>query len=173
MALVVFLRGINVGGYRNFRPTVLARQLTHLDAVSIGAAGTFVVRHPIAQAQLRRELVRRLPFEAAITICQGRHIIDLTSQDFFADHPVRPDIVRFVSILSRRPRAAPQLPMSLPFRGRWLVNVLAHDDRFVVGLYRRHISVIRYLGELDRVFGVAITTRNWNTMMAVAAVLDR
>ena len=38
MALVVFLRGVNVGGHRTFRPTVLAKQLRHLDAVNIGAA---------------------------------------------------------------------------------------------------------------------------------------
>jgi len=37
VALVVFLRGLNVGGYRNFRPAALARQLHHLDAVKIGA----------------------------------------------------------------------------------------------------------------------------------------
>ena len=47
MALVVFLRGVNVGGHRTFRPTVLAKQLKHLGAVNIGAAGTFVVHRPI------------------------------------------------------------------------------------------------------------------------------
>ena len=33
MALVVFLRGVNVGGHRTFRPTKLAAQLEHLDIV--------------------------------------------------------------------------------------------------------------------------------------------
>lgn len=137
MALVAFLRGINVGGRRTFRPTVLAKQLRPLGAVNIGAAGTLVVRHPVTLAKLRAELERRLPFDAEIMICQGREIIGLTSQDFFAGHPVRPDIVRFVSVLSRRPSSAPQLPMRLPSHGKWLVKVLAVDGRFVVGLYRR------------------------------------
>ena len=44
MALVVFLRGVNVGGHKAFQPTVLARALAALDVKSIGAAGTFVVR---------------------------------------------------------------------------------------------------------------------------------
>jgi len=44
VALVVFLRGVNVGGHRTFRPSVLARELEHLDAVNIGAAGTFGVK---------------------------------------------------------------------------------------------------------------------------------
>jgi uncharacterized protein (DUF1697 family) len=77
-----------------------------------------------------------------------------------------------VSVLSRRPRSAPRLPMNLPSRGKWLLKVLARDRRFVVGLYRRHLKVIRYLGALDQVFGVPVTTRNWNTITAIAKVLD-
>lgn len=171
-AQVVLLRGVNVGGHRTFRPTMLAKQLMHLGAVNIGAAGTLVVRHPVSRAKLRAELERRLPFDTEIMICQGQEIAGLMSQDFFADHPARPDIVRFVSVLSRRPRSAPQLPMSLPHRGKWLLKILARDDRFVVGVYRRHMKVIGYLGTLDRVFGVPVTTRNWNTITAIARVLD-
>ena len=172
MAFVVLLRGVNVGGQRTFRPTVLARQLKHLDAVNIGAAGTFVVRQPVSRAKLRAELEHRLPFETEIMICQGREIVGLLSQNFFAGHPVRPDIVRFVSVLSRRPRSAPRLPMSFPSRGKWLLKVLARDDRFVVGMYRRHMKVISYLGMLDRIFGVPATTRNWNTVTAIAKAVD-
>ena len=62
MALVVLLRGVNVGGYKTFRPAQLAAELKHLDAVNIGAAGTFVIRRPVTQAKLRAELARRLPF---------------------------------------------------------------------------------------------------------------
>jgi uncharacterized protein (DUF1697 family) len=171
VALVVLLRGINVGGHRTFRPTALAEQLKHLDAVNIGAAGTFVIRQPIALPQLRAELARRLPFDAEIVICQGREIIRLMSQNHFADQPVRSDVVRFVSVLSQRPRSAPPTPMSLPSSGKWLVKILARDNRFVFGVYRRHMKVISYLGTLDRLFGVPVTTRNWNTIGAIARVL--
>jgi hypothetical protein len=103
VSLVVFLRGVNVGGHRTFRPTTLAEQLKHLDAVNVGAAGTFVIRRPVTRAQLRAELARRLPFDAEIMICPGREIVRLMSRNHFANQPVRPDIVRFVSILSKRP----------------------------------------------------------------------
>lgn len=72
MALVVLLRGVNVGGHRTFRPSVLAKELAALDVVNIGAAGTFVIRQPVTQTRLRTELARRLPFEAEIMICRGR-----------------------------------------------------------------------------------------------------
>jgi uncharacterized protein (DUF1697 family) len=171
VALVVFLRGVNVGGHRTFRPSRLAEQLQHLHAVNIGAAGTFVIRRPVSRAQLRVEFARRLPFDAEMMICQGREIARLMSHDFFADHPVRADIVRFVSVLSQSPRSAPSTPLSLPSTGKWLVRVLAREHRFVVGLYRRQMKAIGYLGTLDRVFGVPVTTRNWNTITAIAKVL--
>jgi uncharacterized protein (DUF1697 family) len=171
--LVVLLRGVNVGGHRTFRPTTLTKQLKHLDAVNIGAASTFVIRQPVTRRQLRAELVSRLPFDAEIMICQGREIVRLMSQNHFADQPMRPDIVRFVSVLSRRPRSAPSMPMQLPCSGTWLVRILARDNRFVFGLYRRHLKAITYLGTFDRLFGVPVTTRNWNTMTAIAKVLSR
>jgi hypothetical protein len=62
--------------------------------------------------------------------------------------------------------------MRFPSRGRWLVKILARDDRFVVGVYRRHMKVIRDLGAFDRLFGVPVTTRNWNTITAIARVLE-
>jgi len=171
MALVVLLRGINVGGHRNFRPTTLAAQLKHLDVVNIGAAGTFVIRRPVARAELRDELVSKLPFDAEIIICEGREIVRLVAQNHFADQPVRPDIVRFVSVLSKSPRSAPSTPMSFPSSGKWLLRILGRDNRFVFGVYRRHMKVISYLGTLDRLFGVPVTTRNWNTITAIARVL--
>jgi uncharacterized protein (DUF1697 family) len=171
VALVVLLRGLNVGGHRTFRPSRLAERLQHLDAVNIGAAGTFVIRKPVGQVQLRAEVARRLPFDADIMICQGSEIARLVSHDVFSGQSARPDIVRFVSVLSRLPRAAPRLPVRLPPRGKWLLKVLARDGRFIVGLYRRHMKVIGYLGMLDRLFGVPVTTRNWNTIVAIANVL--
>ena len=172
MALVVLLRGVNVGGHRTFRPSTLAGQLKHLDVVNIGAAGTFVVRRPVSRAQLRAELARRLPFDAEIMICEGREIVRLMSHSPFADQPARPDIVRFVSVLSRSPRSLPSIPMILPSRGKWLLKILARDKRFIVGVYRRHMKVISYLGTFDRIFGVPVTTRNWNTLTAISRVLE-
>jgi uncharacterized protein (DUF1697 family) len=171
VALVVLLRGVNVGGHRTFRPATLAKQLRHLDAVNIGAAGTFVIRRPVTTAALRAELRRRLPFDTEIMICQGREIVRMMSQDHFANQSVRPGVVRFLSVLSKRLRSAPSMPMSFPSTGEWLLKILARDNRFVFGIYRRHMKVISYLGTLDRLFGVPVTTRNWNTITQIARVL--
>jgi hypothetical protein len=77
-----------------------------------------------------------------------------------------------MSVLSERPRTTPSLPLRFPATGAWLVKVLAREGRFVFGVYRRHMKVIGYLGGLDALFGVAVTTRNWTTVAAIAKVLD-
>jgi uncharacterized protein (DUF1697 family) len=130
-----------------------------------------VIRRPVTQTQLRADLTRWLPFDAEIMICRGREIVQLMSQNIFADQPVRSDEVRFVSVMARRPRSAPPLPMTFPSSGKWLLRILALDNRFVIGVYRRHMKVIGYLGALDRILGVPLTTRNWNTITAIAKVL--
>ncbi|HWO09190.1 MAG TPA: DUF1697 domain-containing protein [Polyangiaceae bacterium] len=168
---MVLLRGVNVGGHRALRPAAVARQLEHLGAVNIGAAGTFVIQQPITRAGLRAELSRWLPFECEITICRGSEVARLVSRDPFANERGGPQIVRFVRVLSRSPRSEPALPMRLPASGRWLVKLLARHERFVVGLYRRHMRVIGYLGALDRLFGVPGTTRNWSTILAITKAL--
>ena len=56
MALVVFLRGVNVGGHRTFRPTKLAVALKHLGAINIGSGRGWSVRELIAIANKEMDL---------------------------------------------------------------------------------------------------------------------
>jgi uncharacterized protein (DUF1697 family) len=171
MALVVFLRGVNVGGHRTFRPSALAQKLKHYDAVNIGAAGTFVIRRPVALAELRAELHRRLPFQSEVMICRGKDLLSVAARDPFGSEPIKPDVVRFVSVLAKRPAVLPSLPLRLPPDGEWLIRILASENRFVFGMYRRHMKTIRYLSRIDSLFGAPGTTRNWNTFAAIIKVL--
>lgn len=168
---VVFLRGVNVGGHRTFRPTELVRRLAALDVVNIGAAGTFVVRARLAPARLRAEFLRTLPFATEIALVPGREVLALVDRPPFAGPPARADEVRFVSVLCHAPALVPRLPVSFPTRGAWLMRIVARERRLVIGVYRRQMRAIGALGEIDRLFGAPTTTRNWNTMLKVAAVV--
>ena len=52
MALVVFLRGLNVGGYRTFRPSLLAERLKRYHVINIGAAGTILPLHQAGKIRI-------------------------------------------------------------------------------------------------------------------------
>src|SRR3989449_7032229 len=171
MALVVFLRGVNVGGHRTFRPSILAQELSDYDVVNVGAAGTFVVRKPGSRAKFRAELLRKLPFETDVVLCDGRDLIRLETENPFGTEPSRPDVVRFVSILTKASRVRASIPVTLPPSGEWLLRVIASKTRFVFGVYRRHMKTIGYLGQIHKLFGVPATTRNWNTIVAIVHLL--
>lgn len=171
MALVVMLRGVNAGGHRSFRPSLLAEQLRHLDVTNVGAAGTFVIRGRVSRTRLRGEIAQRLPFDTEIMICDGWDVMKLVSAGVFANAPAEPGVICFVSLLARRPRATRALPAQLPAEGEWAVRILGVEGRFVFGMHRREMRAIRCLGELGRVFGTSATTRSWSTIAAIAKVL--
>jgi uncharacterized protein (DUF1697 family) len=167
----VFLRAVNVGGANRCRPAELAKQLAKFGVVNIGAVGTFVVRKNVSESALRAAFARKLPFKCEIMICPARDIIKLTSKNPFARQPSDPNITRFVNVLAKRLPARPALPLSLPSDKDWLLKIIAIEDRFVLGLYRRQMKAISYLGKIEKKFGVAATTRNWNTIEKIAGIL--
>ena len=154
-----------------FARAVLARELSGYDVMNVGAAGTFVVRKPGSRAKFRTALLRKLPFEAEIVLCEGRDLMRLETENPFGTQPSSPDVVRFVSILSKAGGVRASLPVTFPSEGEWLVRVIASDGQFVFGVYRRHMKTIGYLGQIDKLYGVPATTRNWNTIIRILEIL--
>jgi uncharacterized protein (DUF1697 family) len=171
MKWIVFLRAVNVGKANRCQPALIAKQLSKFGVVNIGAGGTFVVREDVSEAALRAAIAKKLPFKSEIMICPARDIIKLTSKDPFARQPSGPDITRFVNVLAKRLPSPPHLPLSLPSDDDWLLKIIAIQGRFVLGLYRRQMKAISYLGKIEKLLGVAATTRNWNTIEKVAKII--
>ena len=171
MPSAVFLRAVNVGKANRCQPASIAKQLSRFAAVNIGAVGTFVVRKDVSESALRAAIAKKLPFKCEIMICPARDIIKLASKDPFVRQPSGPDITRFVNVLAKRVRSRPHLPLSLPSDDDWLLKIIAIQGRFVLGLYRRQMKAISYLDKIEKLLGVPITTRNWNTIQKVAETL--
>jgi uncharacterized protein (DUF1697 family) len=172
MHWVVFLRAVNVGGANRCQPARIAKELVKFGVVNIGAVGTFVVRKDVTESALRAAIAKKLPFKCEIMICPARDIIKLASKDPFSRQPSGPNITRFVSVLTKRPRTLPPVPLSLPLEDDWLLKIIAIQDRFVLGLYRRQMKAISYLAKIEKLLGVAATTRNWNTIEKVTKILN-
>jgi len=173
MAVVVFLRGVNVGGHRAFRPSLLARELAGLDVASIGAAGTFVVQGAVAPGPVRRAFVERLPFDTHLMVCPGRDLLQLIRRDPFQKAAAGGDERPFISVLERRPARLPPLPLHTPDGTEWQVAMLEVHGRFVVSLHRRRGRTFLYPNEaVEKQLGVAATTRSWNTILSVGLALE-
>ena len=53
-----------------------------------------------------------------------------------------------------------------------MLKVIAIQDRFVLGLYRRQMKAIGYLGKIEKLLGVPLTNRNWTTIQKVVQILN-
>jgi uncharacterized protein (DUF1697 family) len=162
---------VNVGGANRCRPALIAKQLAKFDIVNIGAVGTFVVRKDVSESVLRAAFARKLPFQCEIMICPARDIIRLASKNPFAGQPSGPDVTRFVNVLHKPLRQPPPLPFALPSNDDWLLKIITIQGNFVLGLYRREMKAISYLGQIEKRLGVPATTRNWNTIEKIAKIL--
>jgi len=173
MRWVVFLRGVNVGKAGRCQPAVIARQLSKLGVINIGAVGTFVVREDVSESALRTAIAKKLPFKCEIMICPARDIIKLASKHPFSEQCSDPNITRFVNVLANQLPSTPPLPLCLPSDDDWLLKIIAIEKRFVLGLYRRQMKAITYLGKIEKLLGVPATNRNWNTILKIAQVLSQ
>jgi uncharacterized protein (DUF1697 family) len=143
--------------------------------INIGAVGTFVVRNNVSESALRAAIAKKLPFKCEIVICPAHDIIKLAAKNPFTGQPSGEKITRFVSVLAKSlPLPLPvNLPHCLPSPDEWLLKITGIQDRFVLGVYRREMKAIGYLGKLEKLLGVPATTRSWNTMQKVGQILSQ
>jgi uncharacterized protein (DUF1697 family) len=172
MALVVFLRGANVGGRRKFSPAALAKEMAAQGVVNIGAAGTFVVKKPIAAAAFRKELGRRLPFETEVMICPAPEILALAASDPFARPPAGENVRSLVTVLAKEPKTLPKLPIRRPEGKEWQVDLFRISGRFALAFWRAGQGRMIYPNEVaEKVLGIPGTTRSWSTIESACRIL--
>jgi len=171
MRSVVFLRAVNVGGTNRCQPALIAKQLARFDIVNIGAVGTFVVRENVTESALRSAIARKLPFKCEIMICPAKQILDLSKENPFKGETGN-DIDAHVSIIAKRPAKLPLLPIYAPSKDKWEIKISCVVGTAVLSLRRRLKDGRLYPNQIvEKHFGIAATTRNWNTIEKVAKIL--
>ena len=173
MAQVVFVRGANVGKHRRFQPAAVARDMAELEVINVGAVGTFVVRKSIGASALRGEIARRLPFETEIVVCPAGEILDLAGSQPFRDPPPGKDVRALVTILARKPKTLPELPLRSPDGDDWQVNFFRIDGRFALTFWRPDPKRLVYPNAVvaEIVVGIPGTTRSWSTISKICGIL--
>jgi uncharacterized protein (DUF1697 family) len=173
MAHAVFLRAANVGGKNVLRPARLAAELAHLDVANLGAAGTFVVRQRASAAAIRREIAARLPFPLTIAVRPAGEVLRLVRGEPFRGVAFSRDLRGWVAVLAGRPRSVPPLPLADPAGREWSVRFERLEGAFALGVWRRRPGGSRFPNQVvEEALGVPATTRWWETLERVAALLD-
>ena len=165
MASVVLLCGANLGK-RRFSPKAVEKALADLDATSLGAAGTFVVRKRVAASTLAKRVAAELPWDEP-------DMVIATEKDVLAAVAAGDDIklpagaIRRFATAMEKPTAKPKLPLEAPgIVVSLVVGPFALGTRGLVaetGVYPNEI--------VQKAFGAVATTRDWPTMEKIAALL--
>jgi uncharacterized protein (DUF1697 family) len=172
MPSVVFIRAANVGGHQKFLPAALARDMADFGMVNIGAVGTFVVRKSITPAALRAEILRRLPFKTEIMICSAREVLELERNNPFEPPAPGETPRQTVSVMKKALPNPPATPIELPPGGNWGVKILGIRGKFVFSIWREYGNGILYpSGAFEKHLGTPVTSRGWNTLGKIFALL--
>jgi uncharacterized protein (DUF1697 family) len=172
MPHAVFLRAANVGGHNVFKPARLARELSALGVVNLGAAGTFAVRSGATASDVRVAFLRHLPFEPAIAVVPARALRALAASAPFAGEKFSKDRRGWVAVLCARPERQPALPLVSPPGRAWEVRLERLAPPFALGLWQRQPKGALSPNEVvERATGAPATTRWWETIEKLAALL--
>jgi uncharacterized protein (DUF1697 family) len=170
MALVIFMRAVNIGGHQTFQPSKLARDLAEYDVKSIGAAGTFVVLGKTTEARLRKAVLSKLTIAPEMMIASAKDVAALAELKSFKD--LGQDVHRYVTVMASALPKMPKLPISLPGTGDWQMRIAVITGPFALS-YRRSVGQAKYYPNevIEKRFGVAATTRNWTTITKIHDIL--
>jgi uncharacterized protein (DUF1697 family) len=172
MPSVVFLRAVNVGGANRCQPAQIAKELAKFGVVNIGAVGTFVVREDVSESALRSAIAKKLPFKCEIMICPAKQIVDLARENPFNGDRGN-DIDAHVSIMAKPPAKVPALPIYVPSKDKWEIKIARAIGPAVLSLRRKVPNGRLYPNQIvEKQFGVAATTRSWNTIGRIAKILE-
>ena len=166
MALVVFLRAVNLG-----RRTLRTKELaTRLGLENVGAAGTFVAPGRSDPDALAQEVRENLPFETEVMVRTGAEIQALLARDPMGEAE-QAGLQRFATVLARAARG-PRLPLETPEGAEWQVRVVEAKGHLVLSLRcPRGPRDVYPNAVVERSFGVPATTRGWATLEAVGCLL--
>ncbi len=174
MPSIVFLRGVNVGGNKTLRPSLIAAQLKSLDVVSLGAAGTFVVGSSATEAEIRSAFRRKLSVDVPMMVTSAKQMADLFKRDPFGTRSTAKGDGDYISIVEKAFAKPVKCPIVIPEGSSWQIQIVDVNGVFVASVRRACVGGQFYPNEVvEKRFGLSATTRGWPTFMKIRQVLER
>lgn len=176
---LAFLRGINVGGHGTVTMEDLRQAFSLAGCKNVRTyiqSGNVIFNSSEAKQdalsrKIEKTLKNELGLETLVLIRTSEEIIKLAKQDPFKDALAGADVKRYVTFLYERPQSAPKLPMVSPKEGLELFSIKNLEafiiSRQVRGKYGFPNNFV------EKELGVPATTRNWNTVGKILALLSK
>lgn len=171
-----FLRGINVGGHHKVPMADLRAQLTQLGCINTRTllnTGNFVFETEQKNIQelestIEESLSESFGFPIPVMLIPKKEISGLVDENPFEKINVHKDTRLYVSFLKDLPKVKVNLPY---FSEDKTFEIISAKDKIVLSvLDLAKSNTPKGMDDLEKLYGKNITTRNWNTIVKVAAI---
>lgn len=170
---VAFLRGINVGGHKLIK---MAELKIIFESLGLKNVKTYILSGNVlfetgeadpqkVTRKIETGLRKALGYEVAVILRTVTELEALVKADPFKQVQADADIKKYVTFLAEPHTSKLKLPLSSP-KGDWQI----------IGLKPREVIVVAFpvkgrygesMASIEKEFGKAVTTRNWNTVVKI------
>jgi uncharacterized protein (DUF1697 family) len=174
---VALLRGINVGG-RQLKMEQLRTMLSKLgyqNVKTLLASGNVVFSAEKTQPEILRQTIQThiletFDMKVAVLIRSSAEIKALIHKDPFAGIPVTPETRLYVTFLSNKPEKTLKIPFESE-DGAFKVVMVTPGEICCAIVLSPQKGTLDLMSFVEKEYGKLVTTRNWNTVKKIAALL--
>ena len=174
---VAFLRGINVGGNALIKMADLAKAFASLGFTNVRtvlasgnvvfeASDTKAASAPVIEGKLEKAFGKKV----GVILRSAEEMQRMLKTDPFKGIAVTPETRRYVTFLSAPPASKLKLPYRSPEEDFRILR-LSGGALFSVLQLSPARGTTGYMSILEKAYGKAITTRNWNTVGKIGKLL--
>lgn len=172
---VALLRGINVGGNKKVPMTDLKKILEKLGFKNVRtllASGNVVFEVPgktsVSSSGLETAIEKKFGFPVPVILIPFSQIEEIIKLDPFRKTKLTPETRLYVTFLSKKPESKLTIPYHSPDRSFEIISIAGNIIFSVLDLTKAQTPDAMNI--LEKEFGKNITTRNWNTVVKIAAL---
>ncbi len=174
---IAFLRAINVAGHAKVKMSNLKQAFIAAgckDVRTVIQSGDVIFEAPERDAESRiqeiqNRLCELLGTQATVMYRTLREVEDIVRTAPFKDIETDSETKLYVAFLSRKPRNKPTLPLLLPKEALEAVQ-MKNLEVFIVSRKKKNGGYGFPNNFIEKEFGVPATTRNWSTVIKIAAL---
>lgn len=175
---VALLRGINVGGHKKVPMVDLKKMMMEMgftDVKTLLNSGNVVFKSKKINAsssieqEMESALEKTFGFPVPVLVRKGSDITQLVNSAPFADIDVTKDTRLYLTFVKSEPMNVPAQPWYSKDKS---FTILKYENNVIHSVLDLSISkTIAAMKILEDSFGKDITTRNWNTVVKLEALL--
>ena len=175
MKYVALLRGINVGGHKLIKMDMLRGLLASAgfrNVRTLIASGNVLFEAPKTRPstlarRIEKILFAGLGYEVPVIVRTVDDLKALVKKDPFKKVEATKDVMLFVAFLFSEPRQAPKLPLKF-FDEHLEVLAIVDGAAFILARRKKTGWFSFPSNFIEKLLGVAATTRNWTTVRKMA-----